>query len=30
MIDGLFLPGGAGDYYENGKYLFNRIIEIND
>ena len=30
MIDGLFYPGGAGDYYRNGKYLFNRIRQINE
>lgn len=29
-LNGVFLPGGSGDYYEYGKFVYETIKEFND
>lgn len=29
-INGVFFPGGSGDYYEYGKFVYQTVKEIND
>jgi hypothetical protein len=29
-INGVFLPGGDGDYYDFAKLLYQKIIALND
>ena len=29
-LNGVFLPGGDGDYYDYAKFLYHQVIQMND
>ena len=30
QVNGVILPGGSGDYYRNGEYIFKKLKQLNE